>query len=1660
MTHFNALEARSGTSLLMKRMLCLLLSVALIAAWCPSGFATAETIATSPWTSDAIGQANGYSINDGGTAFTLNVTGGGGNFPDIFTSNLGGSYLLPAVVTVNAGFSSINFDANPHNVYGTIGAGASMADITLTGTAAVNFYGTVNTTTMHVATGTADFKSITNSNNAAITFTGDGTVILDSNTEVTGAITNQGAQQGTLTLNSASVLHGAVGGATGLKDVNIVGSGVSATISGAVNTYKIDLLTNTLNIGGALTVAPAGVINTTVTDALTYGKVITTGAVTIGTGTVINETINGTAPIIAATSIVSNYTAPITVVTTIGAGGTLTPTASGTIGSLNGSGTVDLGAGITLTTGSLNTTDSYAGVISDAGGLTKVGTGTLTLSGANTYTGATTVDNGTLKVDASTGSLAAASTLTFGGTGTFNYDNTTSAGDKSQNLGALTFGTSGDGTVQTTRTAAHNVTLTFASLAARQAGAAGNFVEVGGTAAQNKIVLTGTADKAFLGNGIFFGGSKYASVEGAGGYVRAYGAGDANYRAAPTGATIGASVNTDNVDLTTGNITAQTTIAANTIDMRSNNITMSAAGQILSTNGLLSSGGAAATLGSTGGILQATAAGNEMVVRVNGSGDALNIGSIIQNNAGGGTASALTKAGAGKLTLSGLNTYTGVTYLNEGTVNLGVAETVNTTGPLGKQLANAAGTIVLNGGTLQYSGANQNDYSGRFSTADYQQYNVDTNAQNVTWGTALTSSGGSLTKAGTGTLTLSDANTYTGATTVSAGTLKLGNATALGTTETGTTVSAGNVAALDLNGQTVGAEAVTLNGTGVGGAGALLNSNAAAASLSGLVTLATNSTITSTAGGGGLTLSGGISKDGKTLTLNGGAGAGAITVSGAITGASANSDLIVDNVTVNLNAANTYVGPTTIRSTGTAGLGILNANVAGALPTGTRTVLTLDDAGLGSSKLVLGASQFIASLTGAASSLVNLGANNLTIGTAAGSTTFAGVISGVGGSLTKDLASTQILSGANTYTGATTVNAGTLKAGVASVPGVSGAFGNGSAVTVATGATLDLNNFNETIGSLAGSGTVTNGAGGNARVLTTGGDNSSTTFSGVITEAGAGSTTGLTKVGTGTLTLSGANNYTGNTNVNGGTLAIGTNMTIGGNLTQGGGTLDLGTNTLTLGGNYVSGANTLKVSVNGANSGSINVVAGGGNANLTGGTINLTVAGNIAGGTTYNLINTGGVAVVGVPTITSNSAMMTFTQGATGVLTAGLAGSGFAGASTVGNTSAVGTVLNEIFTKGTATGDMATVMGTLLGMSSAAEVAKAEQTMTPDVSSGDIQASRAATANSFTMISNRLGGARNVSEGSGISSGDMTNGVGVWIQGLGSNMKQDERKGIQGFSANTFGTTIGADKVIDDHFRAGLAGGYGWAGVRSKTPGSPSDDINSYQATIYGSYDSLNLNKARQGGKKSPEAVRNQEENSWYVDGMLGFTENDYDSRREIWLTPATERVAKADHSGQQYSTNFEGGYTFTFKETKALEVTPFASIGYNYLRMNSYKEKGANALDLSVQGDGFHQLEQALGTKLAYPIVAKKMGTFIPSAKAAWLYDYIGDRFETNASFAGGGSSFTTKGAKPAKNGMLFGAELAFLNKGNVTVTGNWDITLKDQFMSNTYYGTVRYDF
>jgi outer membrane autotransporter protein len=128
------------------------------------------------------------------------------------------------------------------------------------------------------------------------------------------------------------------------------------------------------------------------------------------------------------------------------------------------------------------------------------------------------------------------------------------------------------------------------------------------------------------------------------------------------------------------------------------------------------------------------------------------------------------------------------------------------------------------------------------------------------------------------------------------------------------------------------------------------------------------------------------------------------------------------------------------------------------------------------------------------------------------------------GTLTQDGTGVLTLSGPNAYTGTTTVETGTLAAGATNtLPSL-------TAVTVEAPGTLNLAGFNQSIGSLAGAGSVSLGT----ATLTTGNDNTNTLFSGDMSGSGA-----LNKVGTGTFILSGANTYTGGTTISAGTLQLG-----------------------------------------------------------------------------------------------------------------------------------------------------------------------------------------------------------------------------------------------------------------------------------------------------------------------------------------------------------------------------------------------------------------------------------------------------------------------------------------------------------------------------------------
>lgn len=398
----------------------------------------------------------------------------------------------------------------------------------------------------------------------------------------------------------------------------------------------------------------------------------------------------------------------------------------------------------------------------------------------------------------------------------------------------------------------------------------------------------------------------------------------------------------------------------------------------------------------------------------------------------------------------------------------------------------------------------------------------------ITFPTAMTLNGvisgsGGFTMGGAGVLTLNGTNTYTGTTTVSAGTVIVGNPNGIGATNASLTINNGGTFNMNSNNIVIGAFNVPVGG---------IFTNTAIAG--------TNSLTIGTGGGGG-TVSASLVEGLAPLALIK-QGAGSIT----------------------LNQNNTYSGGTTITA-GTIGLGG-NYNAFGSAPvtlastsgTGTKTLYA---ANFGSyaltNALVIQAgtsNRYEWSANSGTPSLTGSITGNGLFDVSAGfnpNFQFAGDMTGFSGTL--------LLPG-NGGTGGYSGHYDLYNTNTVGLPNaavvMSSAYhsvNSGNVVILRFNPTVSPGSVTIPLGSLSGSfGSsqtaanliLENNAANSTNTFQIGGLNASTTFAGEISDGGPSSAiTALTTVGTGTLTLSGSSTYSGPTIVSNGMLVI--NGTLG-----------------------------------------------------------------------------------------------------------------------------------------------------------------------------------------------------------------------------------------------------------------------------------------------------------------------------------------------------------------------------------------------------------------------------------------------------------------------------------------------------------------------------------
>jgi len=1223
----------------------------------------------------------------GTSNLTLTTSGSGG----ITFSNLNNT---GAVTNSGTGTGAATLSAVGGNVTGITQSGASSL-LALSGSNS-SFAGAVSVTTGSLQIGNAYALNANNAvtvggtgaapvfdlNNNALTIAG-----LNDGGYATGTVTNTGTTAKTLTLGGTGAYsYGGVITATTPANLGLMKTGAGAqTLTGA-NTYTgaTTISSGTLTIGGA------GVLG-----GGSYGAAISnTGTLVYASSAVqtLSGNISGPGSLTQNAGILTltgsnTYTGATTIT-----GGTL-QIGNGGAGSLSSSSAITNNAALII-----NCSNSVAGTISGTGGIAVTG-GALTLNGVNPYMGPTAVTGGTLNLASATlsgngtvsinggGVLAGAGTIAgpvivAGGTnastqGTINLANGTPG---TLNLGGLTVGGATVGTTILQFDAGGSgsdlIALGTNAFIVNAGGAVVKITDLGGTSqgqtlslmtftnamAPTGITLDPTTQLGFnTGSLVISATALQLSITGPAAPATAFFTGA--YSTAWNGSSSGTNANfttdsagTNNTHQLPGAVTdvflgangvstVATTLGAN-FNVHSLNFVAGANASVSGSNTLtIGGGGITVNASSTGAALSNSSVvlGANQTWTNNSLTVPLNVSATVSGSG------SLTVAGGGRVVLSSSNNYTGGTALNGGKIQIGSASALGS-GPL----AINSGTLDLNGYGISV-GALSGSAGGAITSNAGAVTLTAGDAGNTTYAGVISGPLG-LVKTGAGSLTLASGNSYSGSTTVNAGTLVIGAPGAIGSG----TVTINSGGSLDLYGNTLSNPVAAISGT-------LYNGSASAATVG--VTLS-NSNRAFTAGGVGNIVFNTVS--GTTgLTLNK-IGGDTVTLNGSSDDA---------NLVVNVNGGMVVLNHTSTSS----------SHAIGGSGTSTISSGTLQLAGTGGAQIsgshniainggvfdLNGQSQSIVVLGGSGGVLTNNAAGTSGTLTMTGTGIYSGAIQDGAGQVAFSVNSPSAivtLGGSNSFTGATSILSGTLVLANANAVQNSVISPQQSGQQVAFDSSVASHNFN--VGGLANFAgcyiTLTDN-GSNPVTLTVGGNNTSSTFTGNLLGAGS-----LVKTGSGVLTLGGDLWCSGTTTIAAGTLKLSGTASNGALSLMSGARLDLNT------------ANQSLAQLATANGGS-GIVAGSylrySQAQTTGGAGPGTVFGTVelnvtnvnpnytldfgAGSTLTNLVTstyTSPITLSGNATIDASLAVATYSTGGVTASTAGAKTLTLTGSNTGANT--------------------------------------------------------------------------------------------------------------------------------------------------------------------------------------------------------------------------------------------------------------------------------------------------------------------------------------------------------------------------------------------------------
>ena len=247
-----------------------------------------------------------------------------------------------------------------------------------------------------------------------------------------------------------------------------------------------------------------------------------------------------------------------------------------------------------------------------------------------------------------------------------------------------------------------------------------------------------------------------------------------------------------------------------------------------------------------------------------------------------------------------------------------------------------------------------------------------------------------------------------------------------------------------------------------------------------------------------------------------------------------------------------------------------------------------------------------------------------------------------------------------------------------------------------------------------------------------------------------------------------------------------------------------------------------------------------------------------------------------------------------------------------------------------------------------------------------------------------------ISQSVGGSSGDddsslLDNRLSFFVNGVGGfgDIKASDRENSSDFYSA--GVVLGLDYRFTNNFVSGVAFGYSHLDSDFQNNINVSGggvDSDMYNLSIFAAYDPADF----------------------YVDGTFTYGWSDYDIERGVVILESDDstskggsnRVAKADADGEQYSAGLGFGYNYNYD---AFNINPYFRLDYYHGTIDSYTETGALGLNLAVDEQNFDSLQTLLGVQLAYAF-SHSYGVFIPQFNVGWHHEILNDSRAINARY------------------------------------------------------------